>query len=198
MPRQRYQKKTLSATQRKEVKKLVMAPMEKKNFPWYFQDFEISTTHTVVDLTAVAQGDGEQSRDGDSIKITGMYGRGVLFWGDAVNMIRLTVIRWKCNSVPTAAQIYDTTAIGTNGGMFSSFNHKYRDNFVVISDKYVDIDSYHPYKQVIIKAGAQPKTTFNGAATTGGNKLFLILSSDSSAAGHPSLTMRADVHYIDA
>lgn len=188
MPRQRYQKKSLSPTQRKEVKKLVMAPMEKKNFPWFYQDLDITDVHNISNITAIPQGDGEAERDGDSVKITGTYGRGAIIVGDGFNMVRLTLIRWKCNGEPTAAQIYDLTNIGTNGSMYSPFNHNYRDQFVVLQDKFINLDTYNPYKQVIIKAGPQPKTTYNAGAITGINKIYMILSSDSTVGPHPKIT----------
>lgn len=200
MPRRRYNNKGpgLNKIQRTEVKKLVLAPMERKNFPYFLQDDPVSTLHQVIDLMAVTQGDGEQQRDGDQLKITSMFGRGRIYAGDAVNTVRLTLIRWKCNSTPTPAEVYEDTGIGAQGALFSPFNHKFRDSFVVISDRWYNIDTYNPIKLFTLSSKAQPKTVFNGALTTGTNKLFLFTSSDSSLAVHPTVTFRGNIHYTDS
>lgn len=189
----------LTKKQRVEVKKLVTAPIEKKDLGFYLQDSAVSSTHNIVDLMSVVnQGTTEDDRIGDEIKITSLYGRGSVRVGDATNVVRMTLIRWKCNSVPTASQIYEDATIGLQGAIYSPFNHKFRESFVVISDRFYHVDTYNTTRPFILKARAQPKTVFNGTLSTGSNKLYLILSSDSLVTAHPTVTFRGDINFIDA
>lgn len=199
-----YKKKArgrgLTKKQRAEVKKIATGPMERKRWPVYKEAMTISSTHFVDDLMAVPQGDTEQSRDGDAIKITQCRIKGHIIGTDASNIIRMTVIRWKPNTIPTAADIYDDTTIGANGAMFSAFKHTTRDSFVVLADKYIKVEGAtygNIQKMFNIYIKPQPKTTFNGALTTGQNKLYIIWSSDSIVANHPYVTYRGDLLYLD-
>lgn len=193
----------LSKTQRVEVKKLVQAPMEKKRYPIYKQNQGISVTHFVDDLMSIAQGDGEQDRDGDQIKVTSGFLRGAIYGADTTNIVRATVIRWKPSSVPTAADIYDATSIGTNGALFSPFNHAKRQDFVVLADRFWHLtnDTYghgDRIRQFFIKIRSQPKTVYDGTSTVyATNKLYIIWSSDSTVATYPDVVYRGDIHYTD-
>lgn len=200
MPGRNNRGRGLTKKQRVEVKRLVQSPMEHKYFVAAYQANPITTTHIVAELMAIPQGDGEEQRDGNNIKITSAFYRGIIVAGDPTNVVRMTLIRWKPNSTPTAAQIYRVTNIGTNGAMFSDFNSEFRGDFVVLQDKFITVESTdgQAQKQFTLRCGNQPKTVFNDVATTGKNKLFLIIASDSLAAAFPTITMRGSVRYTDA
>ena len=189
----------LTKKQRVEVKKLVVAPMERKAFHAAYQDTTISDTHLVSEISNIGQGDTIETRDGNQIKITSCFIGGNVVAGDSTNIVRLTLIRWKPNSTPTADLIYEQTAIGSGGAMFSDFNHDYRSDFVVLKDKFITVESSNGQlqKMFTLRAGKQPKTTYNDSATSGANKLFLIACSDSLAASHPTVTFWCDIKYID-
>lgn len=197
MPRQA---RGLNKVQRKQVKKLVEAPLEKKKFHASYQDANVTATHVVSEICNIGQGDTEATRDGDAIKITSAFYRGHIVAADQTNVVRLTLIRWKPNGTPSADKIYETAVIGTDGGIYSDFNHQYRSDFVVLQDKFITVQGTNGQCQRMftLKCGHQPKTVFNGSATTGANKLFLIKSSDSLAATHPTITMRGELFYTDA
>lgn len=190
----------LTKVQRKQVKQLVAAPMERKSFHASYQDAALSDTHIVSELFQVSQGDTQDTRDGSKCKITSCFIRGNVVAGDSTNIIRLTLIRWKPNSTPTAAQIYESATIGTNGAMFSSFNHEYRGDFVVLQDKFISVEATAGQLQRMftLRCGHQPATTFNDAATTGANKLFLVASADSLAVSHPTATFWSEIYYTDS
>lgn len=198
--RKRTYRRGLTPTQKKQVKKIAQAPMERKRWPVYHEGLPISTTHFVDDLLAVPQGDTEQSRDGDAIKITYSKIMGQIIGNDSTNIVRMTIIRWRANSVPTAAEIYDDTTINANGALFSPFNHKFRDQFVVLKDRYFKVEGAtygNIQKMFYVTLKSQPKTVFNGNLTTGMNKIYIIWSSDSGTANHPTITYRGDIHYLD-
>lgn len=198
-PRQRAK---LTKEQRSQVMRLVTRPMELHHWPVYSQAFAISTTHTVFDLMAIAQGDGVRDRSGNQVTVQSLRMDGIIVGSDASNVMRLTLVRWKPSSVPTAADVYDNTVIGANGAMFSGFNIKERQDFAVLYDKWFNLEQTatgNHNKLFSIKVGAQPKATFRDTLTTTcTNKLYLIASSDSNAVSHPDLTFRGDLRYYDA
>lgn len=190
----------LSAQQKKQVRKMVYAPMEKKRWPVYKQGLLISSTHVIDPLTEIAQGDGEQDRDGDAIKIVSGFIRMAFSAVDSTNILRCTLIRWRSATTPTAAEIYDDTTIGANGAIFSPFNHNRRSLFTVLMDKFIDIENHTSgdiQKMINVSIPPQPKTVFDASALTGINKLYFIFSSDSTAASHPSVVYRGDINYVD-
>lgn len=189
----------LTKKQRSEVKKIATAPMERKRFPVYKQGLSISTSHHIDDLSSVYQGSTEEGRTGDAIKIISGHIKGVVVAADTTNIVRYTVLRWKPNTIPTAADIYDDATIGANGAMFSPFNHINRPSFVVLADRYIDLEATNGDMQKMfnIRIKPQPKTIYEGGANTGSNKLYIIWSSDSVAITHPDVTYRGDIHFLD-
>lgn len=194
--------KGLNKNQRKEVRKLVQEPLEKKRWPVYKQSMNVSSTHFFDDLVTIPQGDTEEARDGDQINVSGGFIRGVIYGYDVDNIVRMTIIRWKPNSVPTAADIYEDATIGANGAMFSPFNHNHRNEFVVLADRFYDLETGagggDRQKQFTIKLRKQPKIVYDGAITNGTNKLYIIWSSDSTVSAHPAVTYRGTINYFDA
>lgn len=90
----------------KYVKSLVN--VEKK----YFDTSEstaVSTTATLTHLTAVAQGDGATSRDGNTFRCKSLQMRDVFSINGAatVSNIRYIVFIWKDDTAPTVADILD-------------------------------------------------------------------------------------------
>lgn len=187
----------LNQKQKKEVKKLVQAPMERKHFVTAYEGNASSSVHVITDLTGIAQGDAYNERDGDSIKIVGGYFRGSVVGSDATNIVRITLIRWKPTTTPTANDIYQSTGIGTVGSIYSEFDRDNRKSFTVLKDIFIHVDGYNPQKPFYIRIKNQPMLKYMGSSTNGANKLYLIHSSDSIASGHPSITMRGVLSYVD-
>lgn len=161
----------------------------------------VSSTETVLSLTAPPQGDSAGSRSGDSIipkSIKIMYQvRGNT--NDTYNNVRLVIFRYDDDTFPTIGNLFDTS-IG-----YSSVTHPYKTTdvkFKVVYDRIhtvrltqsdvagVHVDSVYGVSNVYrqkIKLSSK-RITFQPGTVTGTSKYYLLLVSDSSAPAHPDVT----------
>lgn len=148
----------------------------------------VSYTGTIQSLCDISQGDSDTTRDGDSLTISSLELRGFFVAGDAYNVCRVMLVQWFPTDgvAPTISQILVNT-----GNLYASISvkaHDYRQQFKVLYDKILVVNTYNPtkmfYKKVYPK---RRKIQYVAGTNTGNNKIYIIMISDSSAVSHPSV-----------
>lgn len=191
-------KRRLSPLERKQVQRIANKDREKKTHIGYAQEVAVSDTWGIYHLTGIAQGDTHTTRDGDEIKITSFSSRGNVMCADATNIVRITIISWKPNSIPAANDIFQTADTINQGGLYSELNHANKKNIRVHYDKILHMTLQNNAVQYwACKFKELPKCVYNPGLTTGTNQLYICIASDSSAVTHPTFTYRGELDYHD-
>lgn len=201
-------RKTVSAKRSKSggaatkafVKRQIKKNQELKFFDLTGGADNVDYTGLTYDLVAIAQGDTDITRDGDKIMPTSMQIRMSFNIGDATNVMRLVVFRWKgYDSVdaPTTAKIFQFT--GSIIGPRSPFLHDQRSRFEVLLDELINLDAGHTMHTLNTSfALAKKQIEYNAGTTVGMNKLYMCVISDSGAATHPTVTFGIRTYFTDS
>lgn len=210
-----YNKRSVSKTNSKthnlskeDVQKMIKQQVKSslistKELKWdtYINSWSASTTPIVQRLNAPSQGDAYNSRDGDEFQYVNIYGNLQYDKADPIQQIRFTVIQWFPDTSldsPTATIVYsDITR-----PWLSPFNPdpKLRIKYKVLYDDLININDD---VSVIRRKMYLPMKSFRrtvctpGSTITGRNYVYMIISSDSSAATHPAVTFDGIYKWID-
>lgn len=154
----------------------------------------------ISSVSSVPQGDTDVSRDGDRIMPLTFELRGTWAVADSFNVCRTILFRWNNDTTPAVTDILDTTFIATGQAPVAPFTHDTRQMYTVLMDQTVFL---HTYK--IIDGLTWPKfklprvpIQYLAASTTGSNKLYLLLISDSAASAHPGANIVHKLTFTDA
>lgn len=187
----------------KKVNKVVMKQSEKKYWDVATTAVSVDITGSITDLTSIAQGDTDQTRDGDQLYLRSIKGKAQIQVADTTNIVRFIIFQWYMDtnvvgSAPTVSQILQS--VGTAIGPMSGYNHDGRYNFRILYDRTCFLDTTDKVQcglQWYINKGLRRKMQFHGGATGGKNKIYLLLLSDSGAATHPSVAYYNRTAYSD-
>ncbi len=153
-------------------------------------------TPLVVDLTQLAQGDGDSARDGSKVKIDSVHGKFTIDMQSVNNIVRLIVLQWKPDSAAIVPDIDDSnsapeailsevTATST-GSVNSHPNWSNRGKFKILTDTRWMSNT----GAAIVRNGtlfsrkmSSKVMQYNDAATTGKNHIFLLAFSNVANAG---------------
>lgn len=181
-----------------KVKRLINSNAEHKYFDFEFNAQTVDFSGAAYSISDVTQGDGDTMRDGDKLLPTSLSVRYAFQAGDATNAFRFLIIRWKCSaSTLSIGNIFQT--LGTTRAPYEPLIHDQRNQFDVLMDRLINLDTYHP--QVIINKRlklAKKMINYSAAGTTGSNKLFVVVVSDSGAAAHPTLNGWTRLNFTDS
>lgn len=196
----------LTMTQKRAVEAIVARNQELK-FAITNINFGTSTTGVLGDVTLIAQGDTDNTRDGDRLKLKRFFIRGVISTGDVTNILRIIWFQWGPNSVPTASSILLN---GFSGSIdyTSQYNHDNRQEYVILYDTLFHMEGngsaatapYGPTSQNTFSYTLKPRWTelqYVGGTTVGTNHVYYFVISDSTVAPHPAFQVSCKVHYTD-
>lgn len=209
----------LNPRQKRQVKAAVRGIQELKYFISNQVDGgTVSDTLGINDISAVPQGDTDVSRDGDRLQWVGRISinfnvvGAVGATGDLYNTFRLIVLQWKPNSTPTVSDILLTGPTAAVD-VYSQYNHDNRQQYTILLDKMFTVNGNNttlvpasipnsPYSiskhfEVNIKKAAK-MAQFSGGSTSGTNKFYYILGSDSSAVTHPTYSWSSKIFFRDS
>lgn len=183
--------------------------------------FSVTSTGSVTHLTAVPQGDTDQTRDGDQLTIRSLELKWQAFTGftnstttyDFFNRVRCLVVQWYPQTTPVLGDIL--LSVG-NGAHIAPYNHDTRFQFKVLYDSTKTVDQTLFYNgtttfgmstgnsesQLITKrinrGYKQRRVQFvGGTVTAPSNGLYLIFVSDSVAITNPQAEYVAKLNYSD-
>lgn len=194
----------------KEIKKVVKAELKQEVEHKYFDTTNLSVPSwngTIIDLSAIPIGTSSTTRIGNKIQPISTRLAMEIIGPNAVGStyceFRYIIFRWKPDSVPTAANII--SVIGSNQTPHAPLVVDQRDQFTVIKDKLFNLSAALSgfttessfQSHIINKRVRRPVISFDSAATTGSNKLYLLFISDGTIQ-IPSIYYYNRLIYTDA
>lgn len=165
---------------------------------------------SVTDISAIAQGDSVNNREGDRITIKSIQFRFGLIGADTTNFMRVMLIQWLQNdaaTAPTIAGVYNATYVSQPYATFAPFNKSAAGyHFVPLYDKTFALSQQgnNATKAMIkitprhFKKKAKAMIQFNAGATTGTGKFYIVLISDSGIATDPTFTGVAQIRFLSS
>ena len=175
-----------------------------KNVEWkyysVYNNANVTTSGSIVDLSAVPQGDTDITRDGDELTASSLGYRYSWVNGDDNQMCRIIFFQWFPQTTPVVTDIPLTTT--GNGIQFMYHTDKapmYKilyDESEVLNVKFTGGSENGPVHSGKIKI-PRKKIQFQAGGTTGSNKVYALLLSDSSVASHPGARLITKLNYKD-
>lgn len=196
----------------KTVKRLIGNKMEDKykQIASPLAGTALSSTPTLVHLTPISQGDGAQTRDGDEVNLKSISLRYHLRSDDTLNngsnnlsvsnIVRVMIVQWKEQSVPTAAQILEDDSAILN--LQSHYNWQNRRNFRVLYDRrhnlvpHMSLGTSGTSEVVPARANGQTlifgkklakKLSYDAAATSGEKNSIYLMFIANTTTGAPEI-----------
>jgi len=184
------------------VKNYVKSQIDSENEEKHYSSIAsgtVSSTGVVQDCSVVGSGTTGSSRVGDAVRAKSLDFTVGFVGGDATNFCRATIIQWKMNDSNDAVTLSDVYVNYLNNPTLSLFSPTQPNRFRVLFDKIVvygtgGVDA--AFIQGHLKLNSQ--LSYNVGANSGINHIYLIISSDSTAATHPSYTFDVDFCFTDA
>lgn len=188
--RRKAPRKTRTRVMRSIARKEISRLAEKKY--WLTADDSATPSYTgsMVDLSAVPQGDNDSSRDGDSLAIRSTRMKGHIIAADTTNVVRLILFHWLDDSTPTISNVLSGNyTSGSVNVVDAPYTHDQRRKIRVLWDRTFNLHSGQD--QVVFDTRylkpKQKKIAYTAAGTTGYNKIWMLMVSDSAAVAHPSV-----------
>lgn len=181
----------------KRVKSLIN--VEYKTHDFTSSGTNITSSGTILYLTGVDQGDDDETRDGNTIKLTRLLGRAKVTQHASATTSTVRIILFKdkssSGSTPTVAQVLKSAT------PISPLNLDYRKRFVILSDKLFTFDSIRGRIRTIkwFKK-MQNQIVYSGSGTTTAslmsNGLFMLIISD-EGTNYPVIGYDIRLRFLD-
>lgn len=158
-------------------------------------------------LTDVAQGDTDLTRDGDQLTMGKLVfflelaqSSGVGF--DVHNAVRVILFQWFPQSAPAVSDILDQ---GTGTAPYYHYFTDKAKSFKILHDKIHRLQRDDPtaggqvkiFKRRFKVRPGRKKIQYVSGGTTGSNKIYLLLMSDSSVTPHPTAYFHSRLNFMD-
>lgn len=188
----RAKRQRLATGEKAEVKRLISAAKEKKYYQLTFSS-GVDTTGTVVDCTPIPQGDSDSHRDGDEATIQEVDFSLLVRGADSTNLVRVVLVQWYQSTTPTLANVIQGYEGSANLDFIRPTVHDTRKTFHVMYDRTFSLNdnstgSADGY-QILVKKKLTPgrkKIQYTAGSTSGFNKIYALMFSDSGAAANPT------------
>lgn len=168
------------------------------------QQLNVDSVGTLVDLTAIALGDTDTTRDGDKIMFQSLRARTEYAVADTTNVMRIMFIQWRLDSTitaPTTAQFLQDNTVPT----ISAYHHDNGYRFNILYDRKITLSTTGPaVKAFNIRLSKRrmrkikQRISYSAGTTTGMYHIYLFIVSDSGTASHPSFQSYIRVSYTDS
>lgn len=182
----------------KAVNKKLAANVEEKFYHNSYSVASLINTATLSNLMAIAQGDGDQARDGDRIRPKRCWLHVSIIRNTVDCFFRLALIRYKPATVPSAANIFPETTTATSP-MTKLPQWDQRQIALILWDSgVVANDLYHPIQTFNVEIPLDWNTQYQDTSTSlMTNGLYLGSTSNLSSSG-PTVIAHATVSFTDA
>lgn len=202
-PTSMYLKKNKDRQQDNQIKQLKRAVNENINFiNDYVSPVGVDDAGTIGSFTVPVNGNTDATRLGDKIRYKSLWLNWSASAGDATNLFRMIIFKWKENTAvatPTVGDILQQHSATPSGPNLVLSNYVSSDakrkKFKVIYDKTVTLTTSGTNQVVRLsktfKESQLGSFDFNGTASTGIGKLYFFMISDSGAVAHPQVKFNA-------
>lgn len=182
---------------KKQVKQMILSDQELKHFEFSISPVAISYSGSIYSLTDIPQGDDDQSRDGDTLKLYDVQSRYSIVVGDATNIMRVLIFKWDAPSTPTVAGVIEDAG-GNPYSALSSIRHDARQYLHILHDRLHTVSTSNSIVHNVVWQKLKGSIQYQTASTTGSRKVYLLIISDSAAATHPTFTAYNCVRFTDS
>lgn len=190
------QEKKIYSIAKKAATKIVKAIPEKHYFDTVINN-TIDSSGSIFDLSLIPQGDTDTSREGDRVRMTSIQWRGQAYNADTSNVLRFVFFQWLMDDgvdTPQVSEILQATMVGNPYAVYAPYAKDYAGyKFAVLYDEILctsqngDANNIFSFNFPIKKnKKITPNIQYVAATTSGTNKLFVMVISDSGAITHPS------------
>lgn len=194
----------LNKTQEIQVRRMLSSREETKTFVAGALSSAVSLVPVIVSLTNIPLGQTDNTRIGNHVHLKSLKGRVVVIAGDATNITRVIIFKWKENDAfnpPSASQIL---AVGPSGGVdvYSTYNTESPGNYQILEDYFLLGSNGTSSPHLIVKREMNKKLTgkaqfWSDIGTAGTNKIYIMFQSDSAAAPNPAISFNFETAYGD-
>jgi hypothetical protein len=184
-----------------QVAKIIKRSENKKPLKYFdvTGQYGITTTGNVIDFSPIPQGVANNQRTGDEIQVEYIDFKNTLFCGDTTNVVRITFVRSRGNSVQSFPNVLSNGHAGSYevNSMYTPYIEK---RFRILSDRLYAM-SLNGYTSTITDTYRIPvhqKIVFQPGNTTyvDGQIVFYHLS-DSAIVTNPSIDFCARIWFRD-
>ncbi len=161
-----------------------------------------NTSGAVVNLTAIAQGDDTNDRQGNKIRLKQLLVQGKITLNSTTatdSHVRMVIVRDNNGSTtqPSIAELYGSVANFTNN-LLKVGDPQTNSRFSVLWDKFIIVDTDKPSKAVAYSQSLDSHCFFSGTGATdeGKGAIYLFISSN-EATNDPVVNILGQVVYID-
>lgn len=154
-----------------------------------------------IDLTGIAQGDTDITRDGDELYLKSIRLKSLIQYADTYNACRTIIFQWYDDTTPTPGDVLSPTYVGGQQAPLAPYKHDLASKFKILFDKTILVDTYRPHAILdtgYITGGFKRRVHFTAGGTTGVNKLYLLQISDSGVSTHPTMIAVARLNFTDS
>lgn len=207
--------KTLTATQKSQVKRIVNKRRELKYYTYTYSGISVTTTGALTGLPFdIPQGITDKSRIGDQYELCGNIDmRLQVSANDVFNQMRFIIFQWKgVSTIAPKPDITDVLLVGPSGiiDVHSSYAHDTRSSYTILFDKTftpigngtanypLTATSVINRRYLISLKKANKDVDLIAGGGQGKNRLFFFYISDSSAALHPTFTASIKTVFRDS
>lgn len=195
----------LNQSQKVQVQRMIKSREENKSFVTGSIAATIPLVAAINSLMDIPLGNTDNTRVGNHIHPKQISGKLSFIAGDATQVMRCIIFKWKENDAfnpPTIAQIL---ANGPSGApdVYSTYNRDSPGNYQILKDYFLVGSSGTSSSKLIqsreftIKLSGKTQY-WSDIGTAGTNKVYIMIQSDSSAVPNPTLSSNFETIYNDA
>ncbi len=204
MPHRKTRRRKRKPTIRKIVRKEISRMAEEKFHDTELTGQTITNTATLIDLFDPAQGDTSETRDGDSVFLKKLALNYSIQVNDDVipQVIRVILVQWYPDQASDAISFGDLFQDVSVNAYLSHKRHDNQSKFTLLYDKVhamdlAALDERSLVRMRVVVSPPRKKVHFNQGATTGINKLFLVLIANADVTADADIDFNARVTYLD-
>lgn len=195
----------LNQSQKIQVKRMLNAREENKSFVTGSVGASMPLLGAINSLMDIALGQTDNTRIGNHVHPKTINGKLVFIAGDATQVMRAIVFKWKENDAfnpPTTAQILSNGPSGAPD-VYSFYNRDSPGNYQILKDYFV-VGANGTSNSKLVQSREfsirlSGKTQFwSDVGVAGTNKIYILIMSDSSAVPNPTLSSNFETIYNDA
>lgn len=180
--------------------------VEYKLFDNAINDANVTDAGTFYPMAYIAQGDGDNTRNGNSIKLTSLLNRMTFTWnsaGNANQRVRAILLIDRMSGTaasPTIADLFEVS--GNQSAILSPLNVQNGlagGRYSIMYDKVFQLDAYHSQRTEERNLPWKFHVKFDGTTSSdyGINQPYLLLISDQATANYPTSDFYQRIRYID-
>lgn len=202
-------KEPLNEVQKKQIKRMVKAPLELKYHSknWNGQTFGTSGNYALFDLCDIPQNTTDNGRIGDRVELSSFEYTFTIYpyTVTAAHTIRIIFFQYKPNlasTLPTLDQILDNGPTAMLDS-WSPYDFDFRTDYTILSDKMYQMNPGSTTavvtkgRTVLRTSRAKKDITFTAGSVFGANHIYCVFMTQSPISTPPAVYGRSRIFFKD-